>query len=320
VIKATMEPTIWQLSGGPASRTYAGLFLRHGVGLVGPGDPGPWSEVRYDYDWALKGFVGNFASKAQQGDIVLLRTGVSTITAVGILASEYTHETRFDDVNGWDLQHCRRVRWCPLPTEFSFDVPVSKPTRFCRVQNPQVIEFARRFVNSEPKRWQMAELPPLPAEEPILDEVPEPLRELVGQAHDYALLAEDRSQFPEYPSEHEIVGHFVIPFLRMLGWPIELIGIEWRRVDVALFRSLPRLPESCQFVIEAKRFGAGVEGAFDQARAYVEKLGVLRDVVVTDGVRYRLYSASEDFAPAAYANLARLKPSALNLMTTMRRP
>ena len=93
-------------------------------------------------------------------------------------------------------------------------------------------------------------------------------------------------------------------------------GGEW--MSLCFARS--RLPESCQFVIEAKRFGAGVEGAFDQARAYVEKLGVLRDVVVTDGVRYRLYSASEDFAPAAYANLARLKPSALKLMTTMKRP
>ena len=56
-MKATMEPIIWQLSGGPASRSYADLFLRHGVGLVGPGDPGPWSEVRYDFDFALKGFV-----------------------------------------------------------------------------------------------------------------------------------------------------------------------------------------------------------------------------------------------------------------------
>lgn len=313
--------TIWQITGGPATRTYADVFLRYGVGLIGPGDPGPWSAARYDYDWAIKGFVEALAAKARPGDIVLLRTGQSTIRAVGLVVGDYSYESRFDDVNGWDLQHCRRVRWCELPAEHDFGTTVfgANPSRFCRVQNPQVVEYALRFVNSHPTRWQEADLPLLPAEEPPLDDVPEMLRELVGQAHDYALLADDRTQFPEYPSEHEIVGHFVIPFLRALGWPIERIAVEWRRMDVALFRALPRIPDNCQFVIEAKRFGAGVEGAFDQARAYVEKLGVLRDVVVTDGVRYRLYAAAEGFAPVAYANLARLKPSAIKLLKLMQR-
>jgi hypothetical protein len=316
------QRTIWQITGGPATRTYADVFLRHGVGLIGPGDPGQWSAIRYDYDWAIKGFVDSFAVKARPGDVVLLRTGLSTIRAVGIVAGEYAYESRFDDVNGWDLQHCRRIRWGELPVEHDFGTSVfgANPSRFCRVQNPQVVEYALRFVNSEPTRWQEAPLPELPAEEPLLHDVPEAIRELVGQAHDFALLAEDRSQFPEYPSEHEIVGHFVIPFLRALGWPIERIAVEWRRMDVALFRALPRVPENCQFVIEAKRFGAGVEGAFDQARAYVEKLGVLRDVVVTDGVRYRLYSAASAFAPAAYANLTQLKPSAINLLRLMQHP
>ena len=314
--------TIWQISGGPASRSYADVFLRHGVGLIGPGDPGPWSGARYDYDWAIKGFVESFAAKAKSGDVVLLRTGLTTIRAVGVVTDEYTYESRFDDVNGWDLQHCRRIRWCELPGDHDFGTSVfgANPSRFCRVQNPQVVEYSLRFVNSPPTRWQEADLPQLPAEELLLDEIPDSFRDLVGQAHDYAMLAEDRLLFPEYPSEHEIVGHFVIPFLRALGWPIERIAVEWRRMDVALFSAVPRVPENCQFVIEAKRFGAGVEGAFDQARAYVEKLGVMRDVVVTDGVRYRLYSASEGFAPAAYANLARLKPAALNLLRLMKRP
>ena len=314
--------TVWQISGGPASRSYADVFLRCGVGLIGPGDSGPWSASRYDYDWAIKGFVESFAIKAKPGDVVLLRTARSTIRAVGIVTGEYTHDNRFDDVNGWDLQHCRRIRWCELPVDHDFGTSVfgGNPSRFCRVQNPLVIEYASRFVNSPPTRWQDSELPLLPPEEPLLDDIPEALRELVGQAHDYELLADNRSLFPEYPSEHEIVSHFVIPFLRALGWPIERLAVEWRRMDVAVFRGLPRVPENCQFVIEAKRFGAGVEGAFDQARAYVEKLGVLRDVVVTDGVRYRLYAASQEFAPIAYANLLRLKKSALNLFERIKRP
>jgi hypothetical protein len=35
-----MSPHVWQISGGPASRSYADVFLRRGVGLIGPGDPG----------------------------------------------------------------------------------------------------------------------------------------------------------------------------------------------------------------------------------------------------------------------------------------
>jgi hypothetical protein len=33
---------------------------------------------------------------------------------------------------------------------------------------------------------------------------------------------------------------------------VERIGIKWRDVDVSVFRSLPRSPENCHFIIEAK--------------------------------------------------------------------
>ena len=37
-------------------------------------------------------------------------------------------------------------------------------------------------------------------------------------------------------------------------------------------------------------------------------------------IRYRMYEAANDFAPVAYANLARLKQSSLDLFNRMRRP
>ena len=99
---------IWQLAGGPASRPYADVFLRHGVGLIGPGDPGPWSQARSDDDFideqgAIGSFVRRFASEMQVGNVVLLRTGIASIAAVGIVASDYIYLNQFDDVNGWDL-------------------------------------------------------------------------------------------------------------------------------------------------------------------------------------------------------------------------
>ena len=41
----------------------------------------------------------------------------------------------------------------------------------------------------------------------------------------------------------------------------------------------------------------------EQATGLFSALGVSCDVVVTDGIRYRMYEASKDFAPVAYANL-----------------
>jgi len=311
---------VWQISGGPASRAYAEVFLRHGVALIGPGDAGPWAVERGDGDFE-GGFVRRFASEVATGDAFLLRTGIATIAAVGLVASEYLYVNAFDDVNGWDLQHGRRVRWCRLPEEHRFEGAVfgANPPRCSRVWLEEVVDFAERFLNSPPTHWQMAALPELPAESPPLDDVPDALQGVVAQAADLVPLLQDRKAFGEHPSEDELIAHFVVPFLRALGWPPERIAVKWRCIDVAVFRDLPRTPENCHLVIEAKRLGAGVEGALEQAKGYVEAIGVSRDVIVTDGVRYRMYAGARDFEPLAYANLARLKQPAADLFARMQR-
>jgi hypothetical protein len=317
---AAKGPVVWQVGGGPMDRTYADVFLRYGVALIGPGDPGPWNLRREDDDFGGS-YVRRFASEVQQGHVILLRSGVSTIRAVGLVDGAYQYLPQFDDVNGWDLQHVRRVRWSALPQPFSFGGPVfgTNPGPLTLVANLEVLDFAVRFVQSPPFEWQSRPLPALPAEEPLLEEIPGYLADLVGLARDLTPLYWDPKLFGDHPSEGELVAHFVVPLLRRLGWPVELIGVEWRRVDVAVFERLPRTPESCRLIIEAKRFGAGVEGALQQAKDYLAALGVSRDVVVTDGTRYRLYEAAGDFAPTAYANLSRLKRSGLTFFERLRR-
>lgn len=314
-------PPVWQVSAGPPSRSYADVFLNCGVALVGPGDAGRWSPDRDDIDFE-GGFVRRFASEIAAGDVLLLRTGLSTVAAIGIVASEYLYLNAFDDVNGWDLQHARRVRWSRLPVEHAFaGAPFgANPPRCSRVWNEEVVDFAARFLKSPPTYWQTAPLPQLPAEAPPLDRVPESLQAVVAQAADLVPLLQDQRAFGDSPSENELVAHFVVPFLRALGWPPERIAVQWRRIDVAVFSALPRTPENCHLVIEAKRLGAGVEGALEQARGYVEALGVARDVVVTDGVRYRMYAGARGFEPMAYANLIRLKKPASDLFARMQRP
>jgi hypothetical protein len=316
-----IERAVWQVSGGPVTRSYADIFVRHGVALLGPGDAGRWTAERPDEEFEGS-FIRRFAGEVQVGDVFLLRTGLSKISAVGLVASDYVYLNQFDDVNGWDLQHARRVRWCPLPNEYEFTGAVfgANPPRIARVRTEDVAGYGHQFLSSPPTHWQTAPLPGLPEEESSLDDVPHALRELVAQANDLLPLLWDRAAFGEHPTEDELVAHFVVPFLRALGWPPERISVKWHWIDVALFRALPRNPENCHLVVEAKRLGAGVEGALEQAKGYVQALGVPRDVVVTDGIRYRLYACEKGFAPVAYANLARLKRSAGELFGRLRRP
>lgn len=312
--------TIWQLAGGSASRSFVDVFLNFGIGLVGPGDAGKWSPDRGDsqFDGPV---VRRFADEVKVGDVIVLRSGKANVSAIGIVASDYLYLNQFDDVAGLDLQHARRVRWCKLPVDHTFPSQVfgANPPKCSRIWNPEITDYTLRFLNSPPTLWQTARLPELPKEEPPLESIPSHLESLVAEANDLVPLLTSPKSFGELPSEDELIAHFVIPFLRALGWPPEKIAVKWRYIDIALFKSLPRVPESCHLIIEAKRIGTGVEGALKQAMRYVDALGLPKDIVVTDGIRYRLYSCATDFEPVAYANLSRLKKSAVDLFERMKR-
>lgn len=313
--------TVWQVSAGPTKRRYSKVLLRYGVALIGPGNTGPWRPDRSD-DAFEGSTIRRFAIEAQAGDPVVMRIGTSGITAVGLFAGEYQHLPQFDDVFGWDLQHGRRVHWCALPEDYEFGTTVfgGMPTRFSAVGRTEVVEYVERFLNSPPTEWQSGLLPALPALEPALGEPPAAVSDLVALAHDVHELYWSDAHFGELPREDELLVHFVVPLLRQLGWPPERIAIKWRNADVTAFRALPRAQENVHLLFEAKRLGEGIEFALDQARGYLDALGVARDVIVTDGIRYRYYEAARDFAPAAYANLANLKQSAVHLFDKLRRP
>lgn len=316
------EPTdrrIWQIGSGTAGKSCAETFLKYGVGLIGPGDPGPWPGA---YPKGRKMvYIRQFAEKAVPGDIVVLRQGRSVIRAVGIIASDYQYLTEFEDVDGWDLQHARRVRWPHDFKPYDFQRPVfgGNPTPFSGVNMPEVVNFARQFIQSSPLDWQTAKLPDLPPQEAELYPVPPEIASIVASAREIVPLYWKYDKFGEWPAEDELIAHYTIPLLRALGWSVEQIAVKWQRVDVALFNQLPRRPENCRLIVEAKRFGAGLDYALEQARNYLKDFKIMRDVVVTDGIRYRLFEYEESSTPVAYANLARLKQSASRLFDKLRR-
>ena len=116
-----MERQIWQESAGNNERIYVDVCLRFSVILNGPGGFGSWPDCKdalIEYGERIKiskekktQDLRRFAEDMKEGDIVILRTGTNLVHAVGIISGKYIWNELFSDVDGWDLQHVRRVKW-----------------------------------------------------------------------------------------------------------------------------------------------------------------------------------------------------------------
>lgn len=321
---------IWQVPANNEGWHYHDVFLKYGVALIGPGNPGEWTHEQPDEIYRGS-FVRRFANEMQPEDVLVLREGRSTIRAVGYVIGEYEYLEQFDGVNGWDLQHCRRVHWHELPNPHDVGRAVFS-TRFSGVQDPDVVDFVNEFIENLPVPPNYV-LPDLPEIEPELTRLLPNLQnvqELVAQIREFldAYGNEVNNFGEEELSENETIAHFVVPFLRALGWPILNIAVEWRKIDITVFNQLPRTPENCRLVIEVKRLYSGIaKDAFDQARRSAldnDIIGEDRYIVVTDGIRYRLFKTNEGAEgepnEIAYANLENLKESHIHLFGKLLRP
>ena len=221
------DPAVWQVAAAPSGYSCADLFLNYGVVLFEQGDAGLWPPRFRDADPDSR-FVRRLETEVQKGDILLLRTGLSTVCAIGLVSSEYQHMPQFDDVNGRDMRHGRRVRWSPYFKPFDFDDSVfgANPPRISRVQEANARDLAIRFLHSPPVDWQESTLPELPAVEEMLEIPPPELVELVAQVQNLAGHYGDPKAFGDRPMEDELVAHNIVPFLRALGWPAEKIAVK----------------------------------------------------------------------------------------------
>lgn len=117
----------WQIAAGyqRVSVDLKDIFLKLNVALIGPGELGNFFDKKQKYKDKYSSesrdfiILKAFCEEANIGDIFVLREAVNPreqkwrIIAVGEVISPYRYEPIFDyvDVENWDIQHCRRVKW-----------------------------------------------------------------------------------------------------------------------------------------------------------------------------------------------------------------
>ncbi len=325
----------WQHAAGDTNRNYVDICLKWDVTINGPGDAGHWpdciTQLEAD-EWSsnriadLRGFV----EEMQDGDVVVLKIGTSNVYGIGVIQGKYAYNEHFSDVDGWDLQHVRRVKW--LWKYWDSDKPKSFPAFTLKrgttkklTSNAVLAWIETLNLNFDTTE----ELAPLPkkVEKPIgFDAVSEflfgkgvsdaAIENLNNEINSLIRIANWYQRQKGKPtdenkvSEHETIAYLAIPLLRALGWTPQKMAIEWRRIDIALFSQLPRADDNLSIVVEAKRIGQSCLSAAPQARAYAEGKPNCRRLIVTDGLRYGVYLKNENgFILHAYFNLAKLRNS-----------
>jgi len=317
---------VWQQAAGDGDRNYVDVCLRWGVILNGPGEYGPLPDKKNEYAEKIGPKKLNellcFATKLAEGDIVVLRLGTQQVFAVGQVVGDYLWTEDFGDVDGWTLQHVRRVRWL-------WSAP-QEPRRFPAYALKQGLTTQKLAREGEAWHWlnqlevpEDAYLRPVPSLPTVhyreVDQadigtflyqqgIPsQTIRNLTEQLGELIWIANWYAKSETAPSEHETVCYLAVPLLRALGWTPQKMAIETEGIDVALFNRLPRDGQSLVGVVEAKRKGNACLTAFDQAARYAARHANCRKVIVTDGIRYGVFVRTDDtFNLRAYLNLTRL--------------
>lgn len=308
---------VWQVAAGDGSRDYANTFLKFGVILVGPGSEGEYFGNEHIYDdlqhWAHRPFISTIAKQLKKEDLVILKKPHGhqwEILAVGEVESDYIHSETFGDVDGWDLQHCRKIKW-KIPDTKTIISGLRRGTLF-GVNNQTAIDEARRIWNIG--QLVLAEDIPKPVKEITVDDLIDSIMEQGLQVSNSEKIANTiwklrriakwYSAHGSDVGEHEIRTFLIVPLLTSLGWAEQKIKIEWNNIDVVFFDAPYSKNSKPVLIIESKRLWDGLLYAPDQAQQYAQKYPTCSLFIVSDGIRYKLYNKENDsWEYLAYMNL-----------------
>ena len=316
--------TIWQQAAGDKDRNYIKICLKWDVILNGPGNAGKLPEAKValrEDGWSSRKITDllRFSEEIKEGDIVVLRLGTNEVYGVGTIVGNYEWNDEFSDIDGWDLQHIRRVRWLWEGKENFPTYSLKQGDTTQLLDSESVKNWLIQL--DIPKKKFNKELIPLPkkeTKEPIsFEKISEYLFDEGISSNSIQMLMSEIDELVRIakwyknnnnPSEFETVTYLVVPLLRALGWTPQKMAIEWNKVDVALFSQLPRNDNNLKIVVEAKKKGNSCLSAKSQAQSYSEGKENCNRLIVTDGLRYGIYIREKDkYKLYAYLNLTSLK-------------
>jgi hypothetical protein len=322
--------TIWQVADGDLNRNYAELCLEWDVILNGPGSDGKWPDcieslTKHSGISSKKmSDLRRFAEEIKEGDYVVLRIGTTDVYGVGIVIGDYQWNEGFGDIDGWDLQHIRRVKWL-----WSNDgIPQSFPTYSLKfgdttqvLDSPKIEEWIIGLSIDKSKSNRELKALPTQSSDTSWEEVSDFLFDqgvasnaIESLTHELGELIRISKWYQpsKKPSEFETIVYLVIPLLRSLGWTPQKMAVEWRKVDIGLFTILPRSDSNLAIVVEVKKLDDSCLTAKSQAQRYAEQNGreLCRRLIVTDGIRYAIYFKKNGVfsdQPDSYLNLTRMR-------------
>lgn len=328
------QKTLWQIAAGEEGRRYDDVFEQYDVMFLGPGYPGTYDPAVYRQAVESGAVtkdecerVARFVEQVSPGDYVVARRG-KTVSLVGTVVDDCVHDSRFDDIFGWNVSHRRRVLWHKelkskleaLQKDEPLYAHMKQIKTFTRA-DARVVEKVLPLLDSVTTREPVALSAPPPA--PL---TPQQLAEELfnlGVGHEAVLRmssAFDKirrlvswyhvARSPGRPTEHEVVAHLILPIMIALGWSEQLLAIEWGRRDLAAFSSVPTNNEHCRLVVEAKDMWNGLQGVFPQAVGYCAELPNCNRILITNGLVNYLYFRTNGIweeQPRYYFNLAKMR-------------
>lgn len=312
----------WQVGTGDGTRNYGGIFLKYGVALVAPGNPGKEGESKtasYYQQHPVTNNWGAILTSVRKGDWIIARKGRKVILAVGEVVEEYDYSHFFADVEGWDLQHFVKVRWhIPVGGSINLDGSSLGMSTLERCKHPDVFAaiYHAEFEDNTPA------LPIPESYKPVKVKTDHIIQALTDQgiriqdAENVGRTIERIIKLAKWYNhndpgvlEAEIVAFLITPLLIALGWSEQKIKLEYERMDVALF------PEpfhsgknlSPRIILEAKTFSNGLAFTVDQVKFYSEKFPKCELFVTTNGYRYKIFEKEKgELVPKGYFNLLRM--------------
>ena len=314
----------WQIGTGDDTRSYLDIFLKYGIALVGPGDPGkegePNTKLFYETNPEVRNW-GAILSNVEIGEWILARKGVRKILAVGQVEKKIDYSNLFSDVEGWNLQHFVKVKWY-LPDnpeniiQFDSNVLVQSTIQRCRkqvvydqiyktafVKCPREFEVEDFFV---PKEIDLSDITNMLVDQGLRIQDAENVSSTIQRI---IRLAQWYRKNDKETLESEIVAFLILPLLIALGWSEQKMKLEYQNIDIALFikaftgdyQSTP------EFIIEAKTFNNGLAFTDAQMKIYGEKYPNCKNFIATNGYRYKIFFKDKNkLIQKGYFNLLRL--------------